>query len=279
MKRTSARSSNIEDRRGQRTVRKGFAGGGLGTIILIGAALLFGFNPLSFLGLGGGGQQQSSGPISQQDVRAGEFVSQVLDQTEDVWGQIFSNIGQQYREPTLVLFSGSTTSSCGHAQAAMGPFYCPGDQKVYIDTVFYNELSQKFGARGDFAQAYVVAHEVAHHVQTLLGLSSRVNQMKAQSSKTRANELSVRFELQADCLSGVWAHNTHKQTQTLEQGDIEEALRAAAAIGDDAIQRKTQGYVVPDSFTHGTGQQRAYWFMEGFRSGQVDSCDTFSGNI
>ncbi|MFT5260329.1 MAG: putative metalloprotease [Saprospiraceae bacterium] len=277
MKRTSARSSNIEDRRGQRRVKKGFSGGGLGTIILIFAALFFGFNPLSFLG--GGEQQQESAPTSQQDIAAGEFVSQVLQQTEDVWAKIFGDIGQRYREPTLVLFSGATTSACGHAQAAMGPFYCPGDQKVYIDTVFYNELSQKFGAKGDFAQAYVVAHEVAHHVQTLLGLSERVNSMKAQSGKSKANELSVRFELQADCLSGVWAHNTHKQTQTLEQGDIEEALRAAAAIGDDAIQRKTQGYVVPDSFTHGTGKQRAYWFMEGFRAGQVNSCDTFSNNI
>ncbi len=281
MRRTSSRSRNIEDRRGQRNMRRGFAGGGIGTIILIVAALLFGFNPLQFLGLGGGSSQQQQGPAvtSQEDIEAGNFVSQVLAQTEDVWHKIFQDIGKTYREPKLVLFTGSTTSSCGHAQAAMGPFYCPGDNKVYIDTIFYRELSQKFGARGDFAQAYVVAHEVAHHVQTLLGLSHRVNQMKAQVGKSQANELSVRFELQADCLSGVWAHNTHVRTKTLEEGDIEEALRAAAAIGDDAIQRKTQGYVVPDSFTHGTSRQRAYWFMQGFRSGQINSCDTFSGNI
>ncbi len=279
MKRTSTRSTNIDDRRGRR-MRRSFTGGGLGTIVLLVAALMFGFNPLSFLGIGGGSKTEQAGPSTPaQDDEKKAFVSQVLGETEQIWSQLFSQIGKQYQAPKMVLFSGSTPSACGYAKAAMGPFYCPGDHQVYIDFSFYNELQRKFGATGDFAQAYVVAHEVAHHVQTLLGLSDRVNKMKARAGKTEQNRLSVRFELQADCLSGVWAHNTHKRFGTLEQGDIEEALRGAAAIGDDAIQRKTQGFVVPDSFTHGTGQQRAYWFMEGFKSGQMTSCDTFSSNI
>ncbi len=262
-------------------MRRSFAGGGLGTIILLVAALMFGFNPLSFLGLdgGSGGSTSSNSSAPGVDDEKKAFVSQVLGETEQVWSELFSQIGKRYQPPTMVLFSGSTASACGYAQAAMGPFYCPGDHQVYIDFSFYNELQNKFGATGDFAQAYVVAHEVAHHVQTLLGLSERVNAMKARAGKAEQNRLSVRFELQADCLSGVWAHNTHKRFGTLEQGDIEEALRGASAIGDDAIQRKTQGYVIPDSFTHGSGKQRAYWFMEGFKSGQMTSCDTFSSNI
>ncbi|MEE9448071.1 MAG: neutral zinc metallopeptidase [Arenicellales bacterium] len=278
MKRTSTRSSHIDDRRG-RKMRRGFTGGGLGTIVLLVLALMFGFNPLSFLGIGGGSSQTQTSSSPAQDDEMKNFISQVLGENEQIWTQLFAQIGKQYQEPTLVLFSGSTPSPCGYAKAAMGPFYCPGDHKVYIDFSFYHELKNKFGAQGDFAQAYVVAHEVAHHVQTLLGLSDAVNKKKARTNKSGQNHLSVRFELQADCLSGVWAHNTHKRFGTLEQGDIEEALRGAAAIGDDAIQRKTQGFVVPDSFTHGTGQQRAYWFMEGFKSGQMNSCDTFSSDV
>ncbi len=257
-------------------MRRGFAGGGIGTIILVVLALIFGINPMSVLNLGGGSVAPQSTPQSSAaDDEKKAFVSQVLSNTETVWARQFEATGRQYREPTLVLFSGSTSSACGYAQAAMGPFYCPGDQKVYIDFSFYDELRRKFGAQGDFAQAYVIAHEIGHHVQTLLGLSSEVNKMKARSSKTEANQLSVRFELQADCLAGVWANNTHQIFGTLEQGDIEEAIRAAAAIGDDAIQKKTQGYVIPDSFTHGTGEQRAQWFMQGFKSGQMGVCDTF----
>lgn len=257
-------------------MRRGFAGGGIGTIVLFVLALVFGINPMSVLDLGGSGTVSQTVPSSAADAEKKAFVSQVLQNTEEVWGALFKRSGRRYEEPVLVLFTGSTSSACGHAEAAMGPFYCPGDHKVYIDFSFYDELQRKFGAKGDFAQAYVVAHEIGHHVQTLLGLSDRVNKMKARTGKTEGNQLSVRFELQADCLAGVWANNTHKAFGTLEQGDIEEALRAAAAIGDDAIQKKTQGYVIPDSFTHGTGEQRARWFMQGLKSGEMTACDTFS---
>ncbi len=275
MKRTDRRSRNIDDRRGTR-MRRSAMGGGIGTIVILLLALFFGFNPMTFLNLGGGGKQVpvESSPIDD-DKKA--FVSQVLAETETVWTELFEKSGRRYQQPQMVLFSGSTPSACGYAQAAMGPFYCPGDQKVYIDFSFYDELQRKFGAKGDFAQAYVVSHEIGHHVQTLLGLSDQINRLKARSGKSEANELSVMFELQADCLAGVWSHNTHKTFGTLEQGDIEEAVRAAAAIGDDAIQKKTQGYVIPDSFTHGSGEQRAEWFMEGLKSGDMNACNTFNG--
>jgi predicted metalloprotease len=202
----------------------------------------------------------------------------VLADTEDVWNQTFrDDLGRSYQEPRLVLFSGGVDSGCGFAQAAVGPFYCPLDQKVYIDLDFYDELQRRFGAPGDFAQAYVIAHEVGHHVQNLLGISGKVHDAQQRAGSGGANELSVRLELQADCLAGVWAHQTQRQKQVLERGDVEEALGAAAAVGDDRIQMKTQGYVVPESFTHGSAAQRVRWFKRGFESGSIDSCDTFSG--
>ncbi|MGB5707692.1 MAG: neutral zinc metallopeptidase, partial [Arenicellales bacterium] len=208
-----------------------------------------------------------------------EFVSVVLADTEDTWKPVFKQLGREYREPKLVLFSGSTDSACGYASAAMGPFYCPGDQKLYIDLNFYSELQNKFGAPGDFAQAYVVAHEVGHHVQTLLGITDQVQRAKSGVSQTQSNDIQVRMELQADCLSGVWANHAHRSRKLLEQGDIEEGLRAAAAIGDDTLQRKSRGYVVPESFTHGSAKQRQTWFFRGLESGDINQCDTFSGQV
>lgn len=252
------------------------AGGGLGigtiVIILIGAWLL-GINPLALLGgdMGGGystapmpqGQQQGGATSEMQD-----FVARVLGDTEDTWSAIFERAGQDYPEPTLTVFSGSVRSACGQASAATGPFYCPGDQNLYIDLNFYNELRDKFGAPGDAAQAYVLAHEVGHHVQNVLG----------QLQQGQGNEASVRVELQADCYAGVWAHHT-QQKGLLQQGDVEEALTAASAVGDDAIQQRTQGYVVPESFNHGTSEQRADWFGRGFQAGTVESCDTSGADI
>jgi len=203
-------------------------------------------------------------------------VSTVLADTEDVWGPIFQQGGGAYREPRLVLFRGAVPTACGTGQAAMGPFYCPGDQKVYIDLSFYDQLKNQLGAPGDFAQAYVIAHEVGHHVQHLLGISGQVEQMRGRVSQVAYNRLSVKLELQADCLAGVWAHHADQQRQILEQGDIEEAMNAAAKIGDDALQRAQTGQVVPDSFTHGTSAQRQRWFRTGLQSGSVQACDTFS---
>ena len=204
-----------------------------------------------------------------------DFVSAVLGETEDVWREIFARSGQAYREPRLVLFSGAVQSACGFAESAMGPFYCPGDQKVYLDMAFFEELSRRFGAPGDFAQAYVIAHEVGHHVQNLLGITDRVHSMRARVSEAEYNQLSVRLELQADFLAGVWAHHAERARQILESGDIEEALNAASAIGDDRIQKRTQGYVVPDAFTHGTSAQRARWFRLGLETGDLSKGDTF----
>lgn len=276
------RSGNIEDRRGRRGGRA-VAGGGLGMVALVVVGMLFGFDPSTLLQLGGaltGGDRSSGSPVSSPErTEQAEFVSVVLADTEDTWNPIFRQLGREYREPTLVLFSGQVESACGYASAAMGPFYCPGDQKVYIDLAFYDELKNKFGAPGDFAQAYVIAHEVGHHVQTLLGISEQVQRAKQGSSEAAANEVQVRMELQADCLSGVWANNAHRTRNLLEEGDIEEGLNAAAAIGDDTLQRKTQGYVVPESFTHGTAKQRQTWFYRGLESGDINQCDTFSGNI
>ncbi|MBX2868218.1 MAG: zinc metallopeptidase [Acidiferrobacterales bacterium] len=274
------RSQNIEDRRG-RSGRKALAGGGIGMIALAVVAMFLGVDPSTVMKVGGGlisGGEQTQ-PQSAAQTEQSEFVSVILADTEDTWRPIFKQMGRDYREPKLVLFSGSTDSACGYASSAMGPFYCPGDQKVYIDLNFYSELQNKFGAPGDFAQAYVVAHEVGHHVQTLLGISEQVQRAKKNATKVQANEIQVRMELQADCLSGVWANHAHRSRSLLEQGDIEEGLQAAAAIGDDTLQRKAQGYVVPESFTHGSARQRQTWFFRGLESGDINQCDTFSGQI
>jgi predicted metalloprotease len=236
-------------------------------------ALLMGVNPMALMQPGGQPGQQAGGPEEEQRK---EFVSVVLAVSEDVWNEEFRKMGREYREPTLVLFRGQVSSACGHASAAVGPFYCPADQKMYLDLEFFEDLSRKLGAPGDFAQAYVIAHEVGHHVQNLLGISDRLHSQRGRVSKAEYNRLSVRLELQADFLAGVWAHHAHKMRNILEQGDIEEAMRAAQAIGDDRLQRQAQGYVVPDSFTHGTSEQRARWFRLGLQTGDVSRGDTFS---
>ena len=271
-------SSNVEDRRG---VSRGKVaiGGGLGTLVIIILALLFGADPQQIL------QQmpqntpstpvQSSRPTGQQEDEMKQFVSVVLGKTEDVWTDVFRKNGRQYRDPTLVLFTDQVQSACGISGAAVGPFYCPGDQKVYIDLSFYEELKRRFNAPGDFAQAYVIAHEVGHHVQKLLGISDKVDAMQRRMSEVEANQLSVRLELQADFFAGVFARYV-KEQGLLEPGDVEEALRAASAIGDDTIQKKSQGYVVPDSFTHGTSEQRLRWFRKGYDTGDIRQGDTFA---
>ncbi len=281
-------SDQVEDRRsssggGGRLV--GGRGIGVGTIaIALVAGWIFGINPLTILGALSGSDLAAPTSQVQTVPRAGEkptdemgrFVASVLGGTEDVWTQLFQQGGAQYQKPKLVLFRGATPTACGTGQSAMGPFYCPGDQKVYIDLAFYETLRQQLGAPGDFAQAYVIAHEVGHHVQNLLGTTSKMDQARQRSSEREFNALSVRLELQADCFAGIWAHHNNQTKQILEPGDVEEALNAAAAIGDDALQRKSQGMVVPDSFTHGTSAQRQRWFTTGLQSGQVKSCDTFS---
>lgn len=279
------RSQNIEDRRGRPgRGRRVAAGGGLGMVAIAVVAMLLGVDPgmLMKIGgglIGGGPSSQAPAPTSAQQDQQKELVSVVLADTEDTWRAIFNQMGRQYSEPNLVLFSGSTDSACGYASAAMGPFYCPGDQKLYIDLNFYSELQHKFGAPGDFAQAYVVAHEVGHHVQTLLGISDQVQRAKRGVSEAQSNDIQVRMELQADCMSGVWANHAHRSRNLLERGDIEEGLTAAAAIGDDTLQRKARGYVVPESFTHGSAKQRQSWFFRGLESGDINQCDTFSGSI
>ena len=272
------RSTNVEDRRGM-AGRPAFVGGGLGTIVLILLALYFGVDP-SFLLQNAPvtGGQETAGPTLGADGQpdpAADFISVVLADTEDTWTQIFAAAGQQYRVPNLVLFSGAVQSACGFAQSAMGPFYCPADQKAYIDLSFYQDLRDRFQAPGDFAQAYVLAHEVGHHVQNLLGVSGKVQQARQQAGEAEGNALSVRLELQADCLAGVWANHADRTRQILEQGDIDEALAAASAIGDDRLQQQSQGYVTPDSFTHGSAEQRVRWFKRGLASGQLEACDTF----
>jgi predicted metalloprotease len=273
------RSDNVEDRRGMR-VPGGIAGGGIGVVVIALIAMFFGVDPRLILqGAGQPGdpaaQQQAAPPDPAQD-RLKDFVSVVLADTEDTWGDIFRRGGGQYAAPRLVLFSGSVQSACGRAGAAVGPFYCPGDQQVYIDLDFYRMLEQRFGAPGDFAQAYVIAHEVGHHVQNLLGISEKVHAASQHGGQERANQLSVRQELQADCFAGIWAHHANRSRQVLEAGDIEEGLTAAAAIGDDRLQQQSQGYVVPESFTHGSSEQRVRWFKRGLQSGDLKACDTFS---
>ncbi|SFB09427.1 hypothetical protein SAMN04515620_11740 [Collimonas sp. OK607] len=276
-------SDNVEDDRGG----GGFGGGrsiGLGTIaIALVASYFFGISPTTVLSLLSGGpasqpqSQQAPGPnraVRAED-RQTKFVRTVLADTEDVWTQIFRANGKTYAAPTLKLFSGTTQTACGTGQTASGPFYCPGDRKVYIDLSFYQLMQQRFHVSGEFAQAYVIAHEVGHHVQNMMGIMDKVNSAERQMSKAQKNAMSVRLELQADCLAGVWAFHANQARSILEQGDIEGALNAATAIGDDALQKQAQGYVVPDSFTHGTSAQRVRWFKQGISSGEVKSCNTF----
>lgn len=299
-------SDNIEDGRGQGggmrlpggfgrsgggpgniRIPMGKSGGGLSTIIIL-VVLFFalracGIDPLEMLAGGSGGVPGGGGQITEEEGTPAndemkQFVGVVLAETEDVWNGIFQAEGQQYQEPTLRLFSGQVQSACGYASAASGPFYCPGDKKVYLDTTFFDQLAQQFGASGDFAQAYVIAHEVGHHVQNLTGILPRFNEMRQQMSEAEANQMSIRVELQADCFAGVWGHFT-AQKGLLEQGDIEEALNAAQQIGDDTLQKKMQGYVVPESFNHGTSAQRQTWFAKGLKSGKLSDCDTFNNPV
>ncbi|MEA5522543.1 neutral zinc metallopeptidase [Limnoraphis robusta] len=272
------RSDNVEDRRGSSPGGRIAIGGGIGSILLALAALFLGIDPGIILQEP---REQSSYPDSSvrrspEEEELVDFVSVVLGYTEDTWQQIFRERGETYVEPELVLFSDAVESACGYAEAATGPFYCPRDQKVYIDLSFYKQLKNRLNAPGDFAQAYVIAHEVGHHVQTLLGISQQVNNLQRKVDKVSANELSVRQELQADCFAGVWANRTQKAEQVLEQGDVEEAMNAASSIGDDHLQRQSQGYVVPDSFTHGTSAQRVRWFERGLQTGNIDECNTFA---
>ena len=267
-----AGSSNVEDRRG---MRMGLPiGGGIGGLVLL---LLFsaltGQNPADIINSGEPTETSGTTGVREDDPQA-EFITVVLKDTEDTWTEVFRERGQQYQPPVLVLFTDATQSACGVGQAAMGPFYCPADQKVYLDLSFFHDLDERFGAPGDFARAYVVAHEVGHHLQTLSGLSERVAAARQQGGREQANALSVRQELQADCYAGVWGHHQAKRG-LLETGDAEEGLRAAAAIGDDRLQKQSQGRVVPESFTHGSSEQRMMWLRRGLESGRVESCDTF----
>ena len=271
------RSDNVEDRRGM-SVSRGVVGGGIGTVILVIVALYFGIDPSVILQ-----SVPQSGPpsVTQQQQKVGadpmsQFISVVLADTEKTWHDVFRRYGKTYEEPKLVLFTGAVQSACGFAQAAVGPFYCPQDHKVYIDLSFYEDLKNRFQAPGDFAQAYVIAHEVGHHVQNLLGIAGKFQGAMQRVSKADANRLSVKMELQADCLAGVWGYHADKSSKLLETGDLEEALRAASAIGDDRIMRKTSGTIVPDAFTHGTSEQRVRWFKQGFESGDLNQCDTFN---
>jgi uncharacterized protein len=265
-------SGNVEDRRGMGG--RLAVGGGIGGIIVLLLSMFFGNNPLENINVNTAPQyEQATSEVSDQQA---QFVSVVLKETETVWNTLFEQqFGKDYQEPKLVLFTQSDQSGCGFASAATGPFYCPLDGKVYIDLSFYNDLSNRFGASGDFAMAYVVAHEVGHHVQNLLGTSGKVHEARQQLSEREGNKLSVALELQADFYAGVWAHHTQKMQNILEEGDIEEALRAANAIGDDKLQKQSQGYVVPDAFTHGTSEQRMYWFKKGYETGDLKAGNTF----
>jgi predicted metalloprotease len=294
------RSNRVEDRRGQGGGRGPMRrGGGIGIVtilvmVVVGWAL--GINPLYLIGgaeilsrLGGGGQPQQTEPAPAPDPKTAQkptdqmqdFVAAVLGSTEAQWQEIFARAGKNYRAPTLVMFSGAVRSACGFAQAAMGPFYCPNDQKVYLDTSFFEDLERRFrgcdpGSRNcQFAQAYVITHEVGHHVQNLLGILPRVQEMQRGMGQADSNQLQVRVELQADCFAGVWAHHADEKWRVIEPGDVEAAMQTASAIGDDRLQRRTQGYVVPDAFTHGSSEQRVRWFTTGLKSGDVASCDTF----
>lgn len=274
------RSDNVEDRRG---ISPGVAiGGGIGTLIIVLIATFLGADPRQVANLIQNNQQAAPNqggaavPGDPAEEERKDFVSAVLADTEDVWDDLFHNMRKEYVKPKLVLFRNAVQSGCGTASSSVGPFYCPADQKVYLDLGFFQELKEKFRAPGDFAEAYVVAHEIGHHVQNLLGISDKVHAAQTRANKTDANELSVRLELQADFLAGVWAHHAQKMKQILEVGDIESGLRAATAIGDDRLQMEAQGYVVPDSFTHGTSKQRVKWFTKGLKTGDINQGDTFS---
>jgi len=268
-------SDNVEDRRGVRP--GGLVAGGIGTIVLAVLYLLMGGDPDDLTTPSGTSPgPQASAPTSAQAQKEKEFVAVVLKDTEDVWRRLFREEGEQYRDPHLVLFSGRVESACGLADAAVGPFYCPGDAKIYLDTGFFKDLEKEHGASGEFARAYVIAHEVGHHVQRELGIMEKVEAQSARGGKKRANQLSVRLELQADFFAGVWAHHAQRMKKILDPQDIDDALRAASAIGDDRLQREGQGYVVPDSFTHGTSAQRARWFRKGWKTGDLSQGDTFS---
>ena len=280
--RTEGQSSNVEDRRGMGRGGRGLLGGGIGMIILVVVGMLFGIDPRVILGLAGTVEtvqnqvapskvEGKAGPVADP---LGAFVSGVLLDTEKTWNTLFAQLGKNYQEPRLVIFDGATPTACGTGQAAMGPFYCPLDQRVYIDLAFYRQLQERFKAPGDFAQAYVIAHEVGHHVQNQLGIMQKMDEYRRQMSEAQYNALSVRLELQADCFAGVWANHAQNR-KLLEAGDVEEAMRAASAIGDDTVQRRTQGRIVPDSFTHGSSEQRTRWFMTGMKSGQISACNTF----
>ena len=271
-------SGNVEDRRGMSP--KGMAvGGGLGTIVIVILVLLLGGDPSQVLNESDPAIASGEYNPTAEEEELAQFVSVVLKDTETVWGKVFEQSGSTYRMPSLVLFSGQVQSACGYASASSGPFYCPGDEKIYIDLSFCSDLKSKFGAYGDFAIAYVIAHEIGHHVQNLLGILDQVNSERSRLSETQANQLLVRLELQADFLSGMWAHYAESMLNTLEAGDIEEAMNAAASVGDDVLQKRYQGRVYPDSFTHGSAAQRKEWFRRGYTSGDFDQGDTFSADI
>ena len=270
-------SGNVEDRRGMSG--RGLAFGGIGSVVILIVAFLLGVDPRKLLNSGGDTGPMpgtnATRPVNREEEELRQFTSAVLGSTEDIWNDIFRQQGRQYVEPKLTIFSDQVRSACGMSSAAVGPFYCPGDRKVYLDLSFFRELQHRFRAPGDFAQAYVIAHEVGHHVQNMLGTMDRVNQLQARGGEREANQLSVRLELQADFYAGVWAHYAQRRG-VLEPGDVEEALRAATAIGDDQLQKQSQGYVVPDSFTHGTSEQRMRWFRKGLETGDIRQGDTFN---
>ncbi|MFC4275165.1 KPN_02809 family neutral zinc metallopeptidase [Achromobacter aloeverae] len=278
----SRESDNVEDRRGSGPMIGGRGTIGIGTIVLALVAMYFGVDPRIILQLAGGGaptqQQQAPAHAPPADDSRARFVAKVLGETEDTWTQLFKQFGNTpYVDPKLVLYTGATPTACGTGQSAMGPFYCPGDSKVYLDMSFFDEMKRRFQAPGEFAQAYVIAHEVGHHVQHLLGISDRVDQLRRQNP-SQGNALSVRLELQADCFAGLWAKHADSARHILEQGDVEQALNAASAIGDDRLQKRSQGYVVPDTFTHGTSAQRVRWFKRGLDTGDIKQCDTFGAS-
>jgi predicted metalloprotease len=278
----SRRSDNVEDDRGSGGGIGRGAGIGVGTIVIVVIGYFMGVSPSTLLSLLTGGDPQGVTAPAPANPAAGaandsqvDFVRAILGETEDVWGAYFKNMGKTYVRPKLVLFSGQVSSACGFASSAAGPFYCPGDQKVYIDLSFYRQLATEFGAPGDFARAYVIAHEVGHHVQNLLGITDKADQAEQHAGRVGANHVSVEIELQADCFAGVWAAQANNARKILEPGDLEQGLKAASSVGDDTLQKRAQGTVVPDSFTHGTSAQRVGWFRRGFESGKIDSCDTF----
>jgi predicted metalloprotease len=279
----SPRSDNVEDDRGSGFGRRG-AGIGIGTIVIVVIGYFMGINPVTLLSLLNGDPQAVTAPAPANTAADAndpqvDFVRAILGETEAVWGAYFKDIGKVYTRPKLVLFSGQVGSACGLASTAAGPFYCPGDQKVYIDLAFYRQLASEFGAPGDFARAYVIAHEVGHHVQNLLGITDSAAQAERRAGRVGANQVSVQIELQADCFAGVWAEQANAARKILEPGDLEQGLQAASAVGDDTLQKREQGTVVPDSFTHGSSAQRVRWFRRGFDSGNTDSCDTFNAGM